>query len=155
MEKKMKTARQLVETAATGVVSVAPDDPVMAVLRAMADHGVGAVLVLDGAKLAGTITAHDYAVKVELRGRTAKDTLAREIMTGEVICIAADARVDQCMSVMHNKGVDHLPVMEQGQLIGMLAMRDVLEEVVAEDEHLIRDLEHERLESDGNTGGSY
>lgn len=155
MEKKVKTARQLVETAGTGVVSVAPNDPVMAVLRAMADRDVSAVLVLDGAKLVGIVTAHDYAVKVELQGRTASDTLACEIMTGEVICTSADAPVEQCMAVMHNKGVDHLPVIAQGQLIGMLSMRDVLEEVVAEDEHLIKDLEHERIESGGNTGGGY
>lgn len=155
MEKNVKTARQLVEKAGCGVVAVAPNDPVMAVLRAMADRDVGAVLVIDGQKLVGIVTAHDYAVKVELQDRTASNMQACEIMTGEVICTSADASSEQCMSVMHNKRVDHLPVIDQGRVIGVLSVRDVLEEVVAEDAHLIRDLEHERIESDGNTGGSY
>ena len=155
MEKTVKTARQMVEEAGIGVVSVGPDEPVMAVLQAMADRNVNGVLVIDNGQLVGVVTERDYALKVELQGRTARDTRAREIMTREVHCASADDSSERCMSVMHNKRVRHLPVMEQGKVIGMLSVRDVLEEVVAEDEHLIKDLEHQRIESGGDTGGNY
>ena len=155
MEKTVKTAGQLVAAAGVGVVAVAPDDSVMAVLQAMAGRSVSGVLVLDGTRLAGIVTARDYVLKVELQGRTARDTRARDIMTRDVICVAADDASERCMSVMHGKRVRHLPVLDRGRVIGTLSMRDVLEEVIAEDEHLIRDLEHARIEAGGNTGGSY
>jgi CBS domain-containing protein len=155
MEKRVKTARQMVEETGIGVVSVGPDEPVMAVLQAMAERNVNGVLVIDNGQLVGVVTERDYALKVELQGRTARDTRAREIMTSEVICAAADDSSERCMSVMHSRGVRHLPVLEQGRVIGMLSVRDVLEEVVAEDEHLIKDLEHQRIEYGGETGGNY
>ena len=155
MEKIVKTARQLVEKTGRRVVSVAPDEPVMTVLQAMADQDVNGVLVIDNGQLLGIVTERDYALKVELKGRTAKDTRAHEIMTKDVICASADDSCERCMEVMHNEWVRHLPVIEQGKVIGLLFLRDVLEEVVAEDEHLIKDLERERIESGGNTGGSY
>ena len=76
-------------------------------------------------------------------------------MSGEVVCAAADDSCERCMQVMHAKWVRHLPVMDQGKVIGMLFLRDVLEEVVTEDEHLIRDLERDRIETSGDTGGNY
>lgn len=155
MKKSIKTAKQLVTEMAIGIVSVGPDEAVMAVLQAMSAKNVSGVLVLDGGQLVGIVTERDYALKVELQGRTAKDTRVREIMTSNVLCASADDASERCMAVMHNKGVRHLPVVEQGKVIGMLSVRDVLEEVVAEDEHLIKDLEHERIEYGGDTGGSY
>jgi CBS domain-containing protein len=155
MKKTVKTARQLVAEIGIGVVGVGPDEPVMAVLQAMADKDVSGVSVIDKGRLVGIVTERDYALKVELQGRTARDTRAHEIMTREVICASADDSSERCMAVMHGKGVRHLPVMEQGKVIGMLSVRDVLEEVVAEDEHLIKDLERERIEASGDTGGSY
>ncbi|AKU10938.1 hypothetical protein AzCIB_1033 [Azoarcus sp. CIB] len=155
MEKTVKTARQLVTEVGAGVVSVGPNEPVMAVLQAMADNGVNGVLVIDNGQLLGIVTERDYALKVELKGRTARETRAHEIMTSEVICASADDSCERCMEVMHREWVRHLPVMEQGKVIGVLFLRDVLEEVVAEDEHLIKDLERERIESSGATGGNY
>ena len=155
MKKSVKTAKQLVEEKGVGVVSVDPDDAVLAVLQAMSDKGVNGVLVLDKGRLAGIVTERDYAMKVELQGRTARDTRAGEIMTSNVVCAAADDASERCMAVMRSKSVRHLPVLEQGKVIGMLSVRDVLEEVVIEDEHLIKDFEHERIESGGDTGGSY
>lgn len=155
MEKTVKTARQLVNEVGVGVVSVGPDEPVMAVLQAMADNGVNGVLVIDNGQLLGIVTERDYALKVELKGRTARETRASEIMTSNVIYASADDSCERCMEVMHSEWVRHLPVMEQGKVIGVLFLRDVLEEVVAEDEHLIKDLERERIESSGATGGNY
>lgn len=155
MEKTVKTARQLVQEVGGGVVSVAPDEPVMAVLQAMADNDVNGVLVIDNGQLLGIVTERDYALKVELKGRTARETRAREIMTSDVVCASADDSCERCMEVMHSEWVRHLPVIEQGKVIGVLFLRDVLEEVVAEDEHLIKDFERERIESSGATGGNY
>ena len=155
MEKTTKTARQLADETGIGVVSVGPNEPVMAVLQAMADKDVNGVLVIDNGQLVGIVTERDYALKVELQGRTAKDTRAHEIMSSKVICASADDSCERCMEVMHSEWVRHLPVMEQGKVIGMLFLRDVLEVVVTEDEHLIRDLECERIEASGDTGGSY
>lgn len=155
MKKIVKTARQLVAESGIGVVSVSPDESVLTVLQAMADKDVNGVLVIDNGQLVGIVTERDYALKVELRGRTARDTRAREIMSAKVICAAADDASERCMEIMHKEWVRHLPVLDQGEVIGMLFLRDVLEEVVAEDEHLIRDLERERLEASGDTGGSY
>ncbi len=155
MEKSVKTARQLVQESGLGVVSVGSDEPVMAVLGAMADRNVSGVLVIDNGRLVGIVTERDCALKVELQGRTAKDTCAHEIMTRDAVCASANDSSEHCMAVMRNRGVRHLPVLEQDKVIGMLSLRDVLEEVVAEDEHLIKDLEHERIEYRGDTGGSY
>jgi CBS domain-containing protein len=155
MKKPVKTARQLVEETDSGVVSVAPDESVMAVLQAMADKDVNGVLVIDNGQLVGIVTERDYVLKVELQGRTAKDTRAREIMSDQVICALADDSCERCAEIMHREWVRHLPVLDQGKVIGMLLLRHVLEELVAEDEHLIKDLERERIEASGDTGGSY
>lgn len=155
MKKSVKTAKQLLAESGIGVVSVGPDDPVLAVLQAMSEQGVNGVLVLDGGRLAGIVTERDYAMKVELRGRSARDTRVREIMTSDVLCAAAQDASERCMAVMHARGIRHLPVLEQGRVIGTLTIRDVLEEVVTEDEHFIKYLEHERIEYAGDTGGSY
>jgi CBS domain-containing protein len=155
MKKIIKTARQLVAERASGVVSVGPDDAVIVVLQAMLDKDVSGVMVLDSGQLVGIVTERDYALKVELQGRTARDTRVHEIMATKLYCADADDSSERCMTIMHGKGVRHLPVLDQGRVIGMLSVRDVLEEVVAEEEHLIRDLEHERIEYGGDMGGSY
>jgi CBS domain-containing protein len=155
MKKSVKTARQMVDETGLGVVSVGPDAAVLEILKTMSDRNVSGVLVLDGGQLVGIVTERDYALKVELQGRTARECRAHEIMTSKVHCAAADDTSERCMAIMHSKGIRHLPVVEQGRVIGMLSVRDVLEEVVSEDEHLIKDLEHERIEYGGDTGGSY
>lgn len=155
MKKIVKTARQLVDETRIGVVAVGPEEPVLAVLQAMVDKDVNGVLVIDKGQLLGIVTERDYALKVELRSRTASDTKAREIMSSKVICAAADDSCEHCMAIMHREWVRHLPVLDQGKVIGTLFLHDVLEEVVAEDEHLIKDLERARLEASGDTGGSY
>ena len=155
MQKTIKTAKQLVAERTQGTIAVGPNDSVMAVLQAMLDKHVSGVVVLDNGQLVGIVTERDYALKVELQGKTAKDTRAHEIMTTKLFYAEAADSSERCMSIMHNQGVRHLPVLEQGRVIGMLSVRDVLEEVLAEDEHLIKDLEHERIEYVGDMGGNY
>ena len=152
VEKPTMTAWQLVQRKKTGVLAVAPDSTVFSALELMAEKNVGAVLVLQGQKLVGILSERDYARKVELRGRTAKDTRVREIMTEKVIHVTPTQTIDDCRKLMGQKQIRHLPVVQDEKVIGVLSARDVLEEVLAEEEHLIHDLEKERLISTTDPG---
>jgi len=156
MDRPTKTARQLLETKrsdVTGVMSVAPEDTVLSALQLMREKDIGAVVVLEGDTLAGILTERDYARKGELQGKAAKDVSVRQIMTVRpLICAAPGDSVEQCRALMSQHRVRHLPVCDDGRAIGVLSIRDVLEEIIAEEEHLIRDLETDRLVMTTDTG---
>ena len=124
---------------------VAPDDTVLHALRLMVERNIRAVLVLDGDRLAGIMTEHDYAREVELKGRTAADTRVREIMTADLVTAGPNDSIEQVNLLMHRHRIHHLPVVEGGRVLGMLSAHDVLEELVVEEEEQIHDLETERL----------
>jgi CBS domain-containing protein len=155
MNKERKTARQILSEKPRDVISVGPDDSVLTALRLMADKDVSTVLVLQGDNLAGILSQRDYARKVELAGRHAGDTRVSEIMTTQVVYVTPDHTCEQCLALMHAKRIRHLPVIESRRVIGMLSNNDVLEELILEDEHLIKDLEHDVLNLTIDTGGSY
>jgi CBS domain-containing protein len=155
MKIERKTARQILVEKPRDVISVAPDDSVLTALRLMTDKDVSTVLVMQDDKLAGILSQRDYARKVELEGRNARDTKVREIMTTEVLYITPDHTCEQCLVLMHTKRIRHLPVIESQRVIGVLSNTDVLEELISEDEHLIKDLEHDVLNLTIDTGGSY
>lgn len=155
MKKERKTARQILSEKPREVISVAPDDSVLLALRLMANRDVSTVLVLQDDKLAGILSQRDYARQVELAGRNASGTKVREIMTSQVIYITPDHTCDQCLVLMHTKRIRHLPVIESGRVIGVLSNTDVLEELIMQDEHLIKDLEHDVLNLTIDTGGNY
>src|SRR5690242_20364011 len=113
------TARLILETNKTAVDVVAPDDTVLHALRVMVERNIRAVLVLDGDRLAGIMTEHDYARDVELKGRTAGETRVREIMTANLVTIGPDASVVQCNLLLHTHRIHHLPVVENGRVLGM------------------------------------
>ena len=123
------------------IYSVAPDDTVYDALRLMADKNVGAVLVLSGGELDGIFSERDYARKVILLGKTSKDTLVREIMTTRVICVEPDWTANQCMALMTDRRVRHLPVMDGGLLAGVISIGDVVRAVVDEQQFTISSLE--------------
>ena len=125
------------------VWSVRPADSVLSALQLMADHGIGFLVVLDGARLAGVMSERDYARKVILRNRSSKDTTVREIMTATVVTVTPEHTVPQCMELMDKHGFRHLPVVENGTVIGVLSIRDLLKATVAHHERLIRELETE------------
>jgi CBS domain-containing protein len=139
------TAALVLGKTRTGVVSVGPEASVLEALEVMAARNVGAVVVLDGERLTGILSERDCARKVELAGRTARDTRVAEIMTREVVTVTLSTPIATCNTLMHDHRVRHLPVMEEGRVVGVLSSRDVLEEVVAEEEKQIHDLETERL----------
>jgi CBS domain-containing protein len=123
------------------VYSVGPDDTVYDALRLMADKNIGAVLVQSDQTIKGILSERDYARKVILLGKTSKETLVSEIMTPRVISVEPSWTADQCMALMTEKRIRHLPVMEQGRLIGVISIGDVVRAVVDEQQFTIDSLQ--------------
>jgi CBS domain-containing protein len=155
MKKERKTARQILSANPREVISVGPADPVLTALRLMAEKDVTTVLVLQSSNLVGILSQRDYARKVELAGRTAAETKVGEIMTTEVLYVTPEHTCEQCLALMHTKRIRHLPVIDSGQVIGVLSNSDVLEELIQEDEQFISVLEHDMLYLTIDTGGAY
>jgi CBS domain-containing protein len=151
MDKPSKTVAELIGNQ-PDVFRVAPEASVLSALEKLAEKEVGALIVCDGQKLVGIVTERDYARKVELLGRTARDTKVQDIMTVDVVSVSPAHTVDQCMALMKRNRVRHLPVVQDDRIIAMLSSRDVVEEMIAEEEHLIHDLEAERLRMTTDTG---
>ena len=123
------------------VYSVAPGDTVFTALRLMADRNIGAVLVRSSEKLEGIFSERDYARKVILLGKTSKETHVSEIMTTRVICVEPGWTADQCMALMTDKRIRHLPVIEHDRLVGVISIGDVVRAVVDDQQFTIRSLE--------------
>jgi CBS domain-containing protein len=150
-----RTLKELLAAKPPGALSIAPTASVYSALQLMADKGVGLLIVLEGEKLVGVISERDYARKVELRGKTAKDTTVREVMTEKVVSVTADNTVPECMALMNKHRIRHLPVVEGSKVVGVLSNRNLLEEVIAEEERVIKDLEQVRIETTQDHGGAY
>jgi CBS domain-containing protein len=137
MDKQTKTVTELLEAKrpdTIGVISVTPEDTVLSALKLMSEKNVGAVVVLEKGKLVGIMTDRDYARKVELQGKTANDTLVRQIMTkDQAIYVTLGDSVDKCRALLKQYDLRHLPVYESGSVIGILSIRDILEEIILED----------------------
>jgi CBS domain-containing protein len=138
----MTTVRDLIKQKGSDVVSVRPGDTVFAALKVMADRNVGAVMVMDeDDQLIGVLSERDYARKVVLHGHTSRDTIAAEIMTPHVVCITADKRVEEAMAMMTVNRFRHLPVMDDGRLIGVVSIGDVGRAIIANQGFVIEQLE--------------
>ena len=137
----MKTVKQLLQGKATGVHTIGPDDPVIEALRRMAEREIGALPVVANGKLAGILSERDYARKVVLQGKSSRDTPVREIMTSRVVCVGPQRTVDECMALMTEKRIRHLPVIEHGELIGLLSIGDLVKETISEQQFMIAQLE--------------
>jgi CBS domain-containing protein len=125
----------------SNVYSVAPSDTVYDALRLMADKNIGAVVVLSNQNIDGIFSERDYARKVILLGKTSRETLVSEIMTTRVVSVESDWTADQCMALMTEKRIRHLPVIEQGRLIGVISIGDVVRTVVEEQQFTINSLQ--------------
>lgn len=136
----MSTVRQMLR-GKSDVHTVGPDDTVLHALRLMAEKNIGAVVVLAGQKIEGILSERDYARKVILVGKTSKETIVREIMTTGVICVEPDWTAEQCMALMTEKHVRHLPVVEQDRLVGIISIGDAVRAIVDEQQFTIRSLE--------------
>lgn len=124
------------------VVSVSLDTSVYDALRVMSDHNVGALLVMLGRELVGIVSERDYARKVVLQGLSSKTTPVREIMTAKVVCVDQGWTADQCMALMNERGVRHLPVLDGGTPVGVLSIRDAVRVIVQEQQYVIDELTH-------------
>lgn len=140
----MSTVAQLLARKAKGpqVLSIDPDSPVLDAIRLMAEHGIGALLVMQGSKLAGIISERDYARKVILMGRSSSDTPVSQIMTASVTTVRPNQSAQECMSLMTNGHFRHLPVVEGERVIGMLSIGDLVRAVLEEQQQTIEQLEH-------------
>jgi len=123
------------------VLRVSPTATVYTALELMADRGVGALMVMEGDALVGIFSERDYCRKVALNGRNSKDTLVADVMTPEVFTVLGSTGTRACMLVMRDKHFRHLPVVEGGKVLGLVSMRDIMDDVVSEHEQTISHLE--------------
>jgi len=123
------------------VWTISPDAPVLDAIRLMAERGIGALPVVQGAELVGIVSERDYARKVFLLGRSSAETPVRDIMSSPVVTISADQAVHNCMEIMTDQRIRHLPVVEKGRLIGMISLGDTAKAVMAEQQQTIAQLE--------------
>lgn len=135
------TVAQVLRTKGHQVWSVAPDTSVFEALRKMADHGVGALLVMDGNALAGIVSERDYARKVILMGRASRDTPVRDVMSEDVVTVTPDATMQDCMARMTEHHIRHLPVLRDGMVIGLVSIGDVVKATISEQAFLIDQLQ--------------
>lgn len=139
----MPTARDLLKAkTGGGIFSVTPESTVLEALKVMAERNVGAMLVMSGEKIEGILSERDIVRKVDLLGKTSANTLVREIMTEKVLYVGPNQPLDECMAIMTEKRIRHLPVMDNGQLLGVISIGDVLRDVIHEQKFLISQLEH-------------
>jgi len=136
----MTTTHDILRFKGQTVHSVRPDDTVLAALGVMAKHEIGAVLVLDGDQLVGILTERDYARKVVLVGRSSKDSPVRSIMTADVVCVPPSRTVEECMGLMTERRVRHLPVVENGRVVGLVSIGDLVKATIDEQEFTINQL---------------
>jgi CBS domain-containing protein len=137
----MKTVRQLLQAKGGQIYAIAPDARVFDALKLMAEKNVGALVVTEGGRLAGIISERDYARKVILLSRSSHDIAVREIMTEKVLTVQPGQTVEECMALMTEKRIRHLPVTDGERLIGVLSIGDLVKEVIAEQEATIKQLE--------------
>ena len=138
----MATVAQLLGSKPRALYSVAPDAPVIEAIRLMAEYGVGALLVMQGKKLEGIVSERDYARKVILKGYSSSDTPVRQIMTADVITVDPGCSAQQCMQIMTDRRVRHLPVIDGDGVVGMLSIGDLVRAVLSEQAQTIEQLEN-------------
>ncbi len=126
----MRTVRQLLEAKSPEIIAIGPEAPVIDAIRLMAERGVGALLVMDGPRLVGILSERDYARKVVLQGRSSKDTAVREIMTAQVQTVTLHDGLDHCMQLVTNSRIRHLPVLDGGEVVGVLSIGDLVKTVI-------------------------
>jgi len=137
----MKTVRDILKVKGPNVWCVEAGSTVFEALGLMAEKEVGALVVMDGARLAGIISERDYARKIVLLGRTSPNTLVKEIMTSHVAYTHLEQSIEECMAIMTDKRIRHLPVIEEGKLVGIISIGDLVKSIIADQKFIIEQLE--------------
>jgi CBS domain-containing protein len=138
----MTTLRDIIRKKGGDIYSIGPGATVFEALKMMADHNTGALLVMSGGKVDGIISERDCIRRVELHGRTSKDTSVSDIMTSKVLYAQVNQTIEECVAIMIDKNIRHLPVFDGDELIGLISVRDALNEMVDQQKFMISQLEH-------------
>ena len=138
----MKLVKHLLDGKGRHIVSVVPDSTVLEAIILMADKAIGSLLVMDDDELLGIVTERDYARKVIIKGRSSKSTRVSEIMTTDVFTTSSAKSVNDCMSVMTEKRIRHLPVLEDNRVIGMISIGDLVQAIISDQKEEIEQLEN-------------
>ncbi len=138
----MKTVNEILQKKGNLIWSISPESTVFDALRLMAEKKIGALLVMKDEELVGIMSERDYARKVVLHGKFSKDTLVSEIMSSKVLYVNSKVSTEECMALMINKRVRHLPVIDDGKLIGLISIGDIVNAVIDEKEFVIDQLVH-------------
>jgi len=137
----MTTVRELISPQGASVVTISPQATVLEALKKLAEHNIGALLVTEGDQIRGILSERDCVRKLDLAGRSATTTRVEEIMTPRVFYIEPSRSIEECMALMIEKNIRHLPVMEGNRLLGIISVRDVLKAVIKDQQILISNLE--------------
>lgn len=137
----MTAVRHLLDRKGRALFAIEPEDPVLEAIRMMADRHVGALLVMRGTELAGIVSERDYARKVVLLGRSSAETPVWQIMTSPVITVSLQTPVQDCMRLMTERRIRHLPVVDGGRVVGMISIGDLVKAVIEEQQQTIEQLE--------------
>ena len=138
----MKLVQHLLDKKGRDLISIRPDTSVLDAIKLMADKGIGSLVVTENDELKGIVTERDYARKVIIKGRSSKTTQVAEIMTVDVITASSDLTVNKCMAMMTEKRCRHLPVIDDGELVGMISIGDLVQAIIADQQEEIEQLEH-------------
>ena len=142
MEETMKTVRQLLQGKGSAVLSIEPTATAYDAMKVMAEKNVGALLVLSGGKLAGIVSERDFARRMYMQNKAPKDIPVSDLMTKDVVYVRPDMTSDQCMALMTDKRVRHLPVVDGDKVMGVLSIGDLVKDTISEQRFIIEQLEH-------------
>lgn len=138
----MRTVRYVLRKKGHNVWTISPDATVFEALQLMDQKAVGSLVVIEAGQMVGIFTERDYARKLILRGKFSKDTVVREVMVQQVIAVHPDQAIEECMALMTDRRVRHLPVIEHGQLIGLISIGDLVKDIIEDQEFMIGQLEN-------------
>ena len=139
----MTTAAQILNSKSDKTIdTTTPATTVFDAVKLMAEKSIGALVVMEGETVVGLITERDYARRIVLMARSSKETPVRDIMTSQVLCVRPDRTSEECMVLMTEKRLRHLPVMDKGKLIGLISIGDLVKDVISEQKFIIQQLEH-------------
>jgi len=139
---KMKTVAELLKAKPARVVSVRPEQSVLEAIKVLATEDIGAAIVMSGGRLVGILSERDYTRKIVLKGRSSETTRVEEIMTPNVIVVNPRTKTRECMALMTERGIRHLPVLDEGRVLGMISIRDIVGDIIADQDFTIEQLEH-------------
>ncbi len=138
----MATVRQILDAKGHDVATIGPDATVYNAIKKLADENIGSLVVMDDEEIVGIVTERDYARNVILKGKASPTTLVRDIMSTRVVSVGLEHSVEECMAVMTDKAIRHLPVLESKRLVGMVSIGDLVKSIIGDQKFIIDQLEH-------------